>query len=202
MSLLDHLLYALAWLSFGAGHSVLANRSIKARLRPALGSAYRFVYNAVAFAHIAAVWLLGRWVLAEGARPLGQPDWVLLIQAGLGIAGLVLMGIGLRGYDLGRLGGLTQIQNARQGHDAPEDESLHTDGLHRYVRHPLYSAGLLLLLGGVQSEFSLATAFWGGLYLVIGSRIEEQRLLRLYGEDYRCYRERVPGLIPWKGRAI
>lgn len=38
------------------------------------------------------------------------------------------------------------------------------------------------------------------LYFVIGSRLEEQKLLTYHGDTYRRYMARVPGLIPlpWK----
>jgi hypothetical protein len=45
---------------------------------------------------------------------------------------------------------------------------------------------------GVASYVSLT------LYFIVGSRLEEQKLIRYHGEIYR--RERVPGLVPlpWK----
>jgi protein-S-isoprenylcysteine O-methyltransferase Ste14 len=33
-------------------------------------------------------------------------------------------------------------------------------------------------------------------YLVLGSRLEERKLLLYHGDAYRYYRQRVPGLIP------
>jgi protein-S-isoprenylcysteine O-methyltransferase Ste14 len=38
------------------------------------------------------------------------------------------------------------------------------------------------------------------LYFFIGSQFEERKLIRYHGEQYRRYRELVPGLIPlpWK----
>ena len=38
------------------------------------------------------------------------------------------------------------------------------------------------------------------LYFIIGSRLEEEKLIRYHGEVYRRYRDRVPGLVPlpWK----
>jgi len=60
--------------------------------------------------------------------------------------------------------------------------------LHRFVRHPLYSAAFLIL--------------WGSVYLVVGSHFEERFLERLYGDAYADYRRRVPAFVPWKGRAI
>ena len=45
---------------------------------------------------------------------------------------------------------------------------------------------------------SLATALWASLYLIAGSRFEERDLLRRFGADYAAYRDRVPGLVPWR----
>jgi hypothetical protein len=38
------------------------------------------------------------------------------------------------------------------------------------------------------------------LYFIVGSRLEEAKLLAYHGAVYRRYRERVPGLmpLPWK----
>lgn len=38
------------------------------------------------------------------------------------------------------------------------------------------------------------------LYLVVGSYLEERKLVLEYGEMYRRYQQKVPGLIPlpWK----
>jgi protein-S-isoprenylcysteine O-methyltransferase Ste14 len=108
--------------------------------------------------------------------------------------------IGLRGYDLGRLAGTHQIRVADGGAEDPEDEPLRVDGLHRYVRHPLYTGGFLILWGRVDGDLELATAIWASLYLVIGSRFEERRLLTLYGAEYADYRRRVPAFFPWRGK--
>ena len=114
--------------------------------------------------------------------------------------GLMIAGLG--GYDIGRLGGLRQIRAARLGLIEDEDEPLRRDGLHRFVRHPLYGAGFLILWGNVGGEFELATAIWGSLYLIVGARFEERWLLARYGEAYADYRRRVPAFIPWKGKAL
>jgi protein-S-isoprenylcysteine O-methyltransferase Ste14 len=38
------------------------------------------------------------------------------------------------------------------------------------------------------------------VYFTVGSRLEERKLLVYYGERYRSYMQRVPGLfpLPWK----
>lgn len=196
-----HLAYALAWASFGALHSLLARPAAKVRLRPLLGPSYRLAYNAFATLHLAAVWGLGHAVFA-GMPGFALPGWArggLLAIAGIG---WILMIVALRGYDLGRLGGLSQIRARRRGLAEPEDEPLRRDGLHRFVRHPIYSAGFLILWGAIAGPFDLATALWGSLYLVIGARFEERWLAAHYGAAYVEYRARVPAFIPWKGRVL
>lgn len=199
--LAGHLAYAVAWLSFGALHSLLARQSVKARLRPLLGPWYRFAYNGLSVVHLAFVWGIG-WLALGGAGAFDLPGWARGLLLAGEIAGWLLMVAALVGYDLGRMGGMSQIRHHRLGITAPEDEPLRTDGLHRFVRHPIYSAGFLILWGRVGNEFELATAVWGSLYLAIGALFEERWLLDLYGTAYADYRRQVPAFVPWRGRAI
>ena len=39
-------------------------------------------------------------------------------------------------------------------------------------------------------------------YFVIGAWFEERKLERVFGEAYSRYRSRVPGLLPFRGRAL
>jgi len=196
-----HILYVLAWLSFGAGHSLLAGNRVKARLEPALGPYYRLAYNGFAAVHIAAVWLIGAWLMG-GAAPLPLPGAARLTLWGISALGLIVLLLALRDYDLGRFAGTTQVRSRRRGTGEPEDEPLHTSGLHAYVRHPLYAGAYLLVWGNAQDPFGLATAVWASVYLAVGTWFEERRLLARYGDAYARYRAKVPALIPWRGKAI
>jgi protein-S-isoprenylcysteine O-methyltransferase Ste14 len=190
MSALDHLLYALLWASFGAGHSLLAGRRGRRWLAPLAGAYHRLAYNVIATAHLAVIWALGRFVLATEVAPFAWPWPVLVLQAAAVAAALYLFWAGGRRYDAARLLGTRP--------EAPDaaPEPLVTDGIQGRVRHPLYTAGYLALFAAVQDPFSLATAIWASAYLAVGTWIEERRLLGLYGEAYRDYRRRVPAVIP------
>lgn len=188
-----HLLYALAWASFGAGHSLFAGSG----LRRLFGRADRLAFNLIAVVHLAAVLAVG--VVLLGDRPdFGLPPAVAAGMAGVSLLGAVLLLWFLRWYDLGRFSGLTQLRDPAA---AARAEPLSTGGPHAWVRHPLYAAGFLLLWGRAVDPLHLATAVWASLYLVVGARIEERRLLALYGEAYAAYRRRVPAFVPWRGRA-
>ncbi len=198
-----HLIYALAWASFGAVHSILAGGGAKYRLAHLFGAYYRLSYNLLAVFYIAAVWTLGTRLL-EGGQPFDLDEPTRAGLLGLSILGWIVLLLALREYDLGRFSGLTQIRARRLG--GPEnsadadDEPLITGGLHRFVRHPLYLGAYMILSAGAVNDFGLATAVWGSVYLFIGARFEERRLVTLYGEAYRDYQSRVPAVIPWKGK--
>lgn len=200
-SLEGHALYALAWVSFGAGHSLLAAPAGRYWLTTRFGPAHRLAYNAVALIHVTAVWAVGWRTLGPASPSFTLPVSLIWVQHGLFVVGVGALVLSLRSYDIGRLLGTAQVRAARTDTGLPEDEPLRLDGPHRWVRHPLYLAGFMILWGRAVDPFGLATAVWGSAYLVVGTVFEERKLLRLYGAAYADYRRCVPMFLPWKGRA-
>jgi protein-S-isoprenylcysteine O-methyltransferase Ste14 len=68
------------------------------------------------------------------------------------------------------------------------------------VRHPWYFFGLVLIWTRDMSVTMLLSSTLITLYFVVGSWLEEKKLLVYHGDIYRRYMARVPGLIPlpWK----
>ncbi len=190
MSCFDHALYALFWLSFGLLHSLLAGRRGHHALRPLAGQWCRLAYNLIAVVHLAVVLAVGRLVLGANAVPYDRPPALVVVQLSALALAVVLYWAGGRRYDLGRFLGTSP--------DRPGDtpEPLVVDGVHAYLRHPLYAGACLLLFGLVTDPLSLATALWGSAYLGLGTWVEERRLADVYGEPYRAYRRQVPALLP------
>ena len=193
------LLYALLWLGFGAGHSLLAAERGRKWLERSAGGADRLVYNLIALAHLGLVLALGAWLLG-GLPGFALPGAVRAILALAVFAGMAILVIAGRSYDLGRFSGLAQLRRGAPDR-AIGPEPLATGGMNARVRHPLYLGLLLVLWGGATTPFTLATALCGTVYVLIGIRFEERKLLRLYGDTYRAYRDRVPMLLPWPRRA-
>ena len=185
------LLYALMWLVFGVVHSLLASDAVKQRFRPLLGQRYRLTYNIFATVHTLAVLGFGHWVFSS-VSPWSTPGWFKGFLLLLFFLGLLIGVMALRAYDLGVFSGLSQ----RDIHSEP----LSTEGLHRWVRHPLYSALFLMLWSLVATPFGACTAVFGSIYLVLGTRSEERKLVQQYGDKYRLYRESVPAFFPRFGR--
>jgi len=195
MAPLPYIVLIIVWLAYFGLHSLLASLWLKqqvARRWPGLMPAYRMLFNLAAMVLlIPPLYLiyrhpgpqLWRW---EGAAALLANGIALLA-----IAGVVWS---LRYYEGGEFLGTRQWRERRRSVD--ELESMHISPLHRYVRHPWYLLGMIVLWTRDMNLAMLFTALLLSGYFVVGSRLEERKLLRYHGERYRRYRERVPGLLP------
>ncbi len=80
-----------------------------------------------------------------------------------------------------------------------KDASLVTFGPYRWVRHPLYSVGVLFLMGmSLLTANWLFAVFFVMAFLVIRARtpMEERRLIEKFGDEYRSYMERTGRFLP------
>ena len=179
------LILAACWLLFGISHSWLAG----ATLDPIFGRYSRLAFNCVAVVMTA---LLFAFSTRLPANLLWQePNWLRWIRHGVsGVAMLAFIST-LKFYSMSGFLGLKS-----------ETWSLTFSSWHRWVRHPWYFLMLILVWTQTMTETWLVSALCITLYLVLGSRIEEKRILRHHPVSYANYCQIVPCLIPWRGCAL
>lgn len=200
MTAVTHLtLLAVSWVLYAAVHSALASRTGKtwARSRfPNRFAAYRLLFNVAAVVLLAPpLWLL----YSYPGTPLWRwPPALGWIADGAALAATFGFVWTMRVYDSAEFLGLRQLRQSVADvlHPAP----LRLSWAHRFVRHPWYFFGLVILWTREMNAALLLTAVILSLYLAVGSRREESDLIARYGEQYREYRKRVPGLfpLPWR----
>lgn len=121
----------------------------------------------------------------------GDPDASHSPELGIAIFGLGAVGLVLAFINLG---------TALTAHPEPlAKATLKVNGMYRIVRHPIYTALLLMLLGsGLRAPSALRWLMFLVLaaLLVYKARWEET-LLRARYPDYEAYAERVPMLVPF-----
>lgn len=131
--------------------------------------------------------------------PFAGPGNLLLLVAVLRAA--IEIGIGpfsglseALAYALGRT---LQEPPEAQG-PAMGRNGLKTGGPFRYVRHPLNAgATAIVFLTPKMTEVRLTVAFATLVYSLVGSKLEERRLLTQYGKAYARYRASgVPFFLP------
>lgn len=71
-------------------------------------------------------------------------------------------------------------------------------GIMGIVRHPFYSGSFLLIWAGNLDNARLIINSILSVYLVVGTLLEEQKLLAEFGDVYRDYQNEVSMLFPWK----
>lgn len=190
------LIYALMWAIFGLGHSLLARESVKRSLYFIPGHRFRLYYNVFSSIHTIIVLLTGLY-LFRNHPPVINNVVVIYVLKSCSLAGLALALVALREYDLSSFSGTAQWRQGEAGKPVSDHEArLQTNGLHAWIRHPLYTAAFLLLWGQVSTWFGLTTAIFGSCYLLIGTRFEERALVRQFGQQYIEYQQRVPRFVP------
>ena len=170
-------------------HSALAADRIKKYLGqnfPSILRSYRFLYSFFAVVNfILLAWfhnLVKSSPIFEG-NDVSMGFAIFLIWSGAGI-----VAVALRSYPFS----FWIADSSPSG--------LVTQGLNAWVRHPLYLGTLFFLVGFFlfsPSYKNLLFVIISILYLIIGSLLEEQKLLNVYGADYARYRESVNMLIPF-----
>jgi len=94
--------------------------------------------------------------------------------------------------------GIKQVREMREGRKI-EVMDFNTSGVLEYVRYPWYSGAILFVWAfGPISDVSLVSKIILTAYLIIGTFLEEKKLIQEIGEPYLEYRRRVPMFIPWR----
>jgi len=77
------------------------------------------------------------------------------------------------------------------------------DGIYAFVRHPQYLGLILIVIGFLIQWPTLPTLLMAPILIARYLRLakeEEEEMEFMFGEVYRHYRQRVPGLWPWGRR--
>ncbi len=130
-------------------------------------------------------------IALDGADDWPTPRWLELLGTGVVIVGLLIAAVAAGG--LGRL--LTPTPVPKAG------GQLVTTGFYRYVRHPVYTGVLLVVLGlviGSGRWLSLVVGVIAIAFFYAKSSWEEQRLTEHY-PGYPAYRETTPRFVPRLG---
>lgn len=194
LQLSAHLLQLFLWAGYFALHSYLASAACKAAVAarwPRWAAHYRLVFNAISLLLVVPILALIHAV--PGPLLWDRPPPVDWLFDALAVIALWLAWRSGRAYDMRALLGLP---------DAPATERLALSPVHRFVRHPWYACGLVIIWTRPLDVALVITAIAVTVYLIIGSRLEDAKLVATYGDAYRRYRARVPGLWPLPGRHL
>lgn len=183
----------LAIALWGIVHSIMASFEFKDFLQRTLGKGinkyYRLFYNAFSVLSFAPILYLMAVTPDEGLYHVPAP-WRYLMFLGQGLS-VIMLFVAVMQTGLLSFIGLLQIFG-----DETNGE-LVTSGPYRYIRHPLYTFGLLILwLSPDVTVNSFVFYISLTIYILVGAYFEEKKLLREFGDEYAEYINDTPMFVP------
>lgn len=193
----SHLILIALWIIYYVIHSFFASSEVKGFFENKMGKYFRYYrLTYTSFVSITLVLLLLFQYSFYSPILIKSFSIKYFAVFFLIVPGLIIMGISIKKYFM-LLSGIRSVFTS-----TPSVE-LKINGIHRYVRHPLYS-GTILFVFGLFFIFPTLSNFIAAilltLYILIGISFEEKKLIKEFGDDYLKYKAKVPGLIPhfWK----
>lgn len=189
------ILLALAWIIYFVLHSFLAANTVKQWVKHHLNFLYvhyRIFYNL--FSIIGLVVLI--YMTISNPVLIIKPNMTTLLSGLiLNTIGTAILLISFMTFDLKEFLGLkpTDTTSLNNG-------ELIVSGIYKYVRHPLYfgliliGLGVFLLFPAKAIAVTIAIMY---LYIIIGSKLEERKLINEFGNHYIEYSKNVKALIPF-----
>lgn len=197
----DYLLLAFLWAAYCTVHSALISISVTSWLKTVLSSGHRFCrlfFNVFSIAT-----LIPLVMYSHSARFTTEPllawggYWQILRYL------LVLLGIGLfvagaRHYSMLQFLGIHQMRKKPTGSAMTGSGHFDDTGVLGLIRHPWYVAVFILLWTSDLNAAAITVNLVLSAYLIVGTLLEERKLVTEFGEEYSRYKDRVSMFMPLK----
>lgn len=193
-----YLIATILWVGFGIIHSALISLRFSNWVKRVGGryfAFYRLGYNILS--------LILFFIFSYYTKTLDSelvikfvPPWTIL-QLWLQIAsGVVIIGAFLS-YDTLEFIGIRQIINHGENKDFAYPKKITKKWLLGVVRHPMYLATIIFIWSLNSTRVDILVHLILTIYILIGIRLEERKLIKEFGSAYTEYQKEVPALVPF-----
>ena len=194
-----YLMLSLLVIAWCVLHSAMISVTVTEYFKKRLGPNFRFYrlfFNLIAILTLIPVALFAYSIRTQ---PIFQWDGYMRIgQMLVLVITVMLLFIGGRHYDLRQVLGIKQIKERTSNKAITDTGELDTSGILGITRHPWYLATILLIWA---RKLDVSAVFLNVIltsYLIVGTYLEEKKLIREFGEKYAAYQNRVSMLLPYK----
>jgi protein-S-isoprenylcysteine O-methyltransferase Ste14 len=164
-----------------------------------LGGGYRFyrlAYNMFSLLTFAPIIIYSLSI--EGPPVFQWSGYSGIIRILIIITAVVIIFLAARIYDMLQTFGIRQIMGGQSHRVLSKGGEIKDTGILGLIRHPFYSAVFLLIWVGNLSAIALINNAFIILYLIIGTLLEERKLMVEFGDGYHEYKKRVSMFFPYK----
>ncbi len=196
---MKYLFVASLWIGYCALHSYLISigfTNLMTRLLKNYYAFYRFFYNLVSL--ILLIPLIN-FTAQSDSKIILTYDYPLSIIRYALISGSLLMFFWafFFNYDSLSFFGIRQILNFGKPKKINPSEEIRRNGLLGIMRHPMYFALIVFLWCHTFRIMDIIINTVLTLYIIIGTKLEEKKLVLEFGDTYIKYQKEIPMLIPF-----
>ena len=194
-----HLILSLFVIAWCVLHSTMISASVIENFKKHFGARFRFYrlfFNLVAILTLIPVALFAYTIRTQAI--FNWDGYLRIGQVLLLVAAVLLFFFGGRHYDVNQLLGIKQIKEGTSNKAITDSGELDTSGILGITRHPWYLSTMLLIWARQLDASAIFINVILTFYLIVGTYLEEKKLVREFGEKYLIYQKSVSMLIPYK----
>jgi protein-S-isoprenylcysteine O-methyltransferase Ste14 len=197
----DYILLSLLWVAYCTVHSALISTTVTNFLKRALGEKYRFYrffFNTFSVGTLIPLLMYSYSAERKTELLFTWEGYRRILQYCLIALASILVATGARHYSMDQFLGIQQILRKRSGNAMTESGEFDSSGVLGVVRHPWYVAVFILLWASDLNRSGIIVNLILSAYLVIGTLLEERKLVLEFGAKYQVYQRQVSMFIPLK----
>ncbi len=203
--MIDYIWLALLWTTYCVVHSALISISVTGWFKQVLADRYRFyrlLFNAFSVITLIPLVIYSHSPRFDSELLFAWSGPLRIVRHCLVSIAALLVVAGARHYSLLQFLGVLQIR-ANSIHGAMTSSgAFDARGVLSIIRHPWYTAVLIFLWTSNLKMATLTTNLVLSAYIVVGTYLEERKLVIEFGDEYRRYQDQVSMFIPIKWLSI
>lgn len=101
---------------------------------------------------------------------------------------------------LKKIGGAGERKDFNANYKFENTTNLISNGIYKYIRHPMYSSLLFLCVGSLFKNLSgeaIIISFIAVIFLILTAKFEEKENIKFFGEEYILYIRRTKMFVPF-----
>ncbi len=182
-------------------HSVMISLSFTNFLKTRLGKYfkyYRIFYNVVSIMTIIPPIFFS--ILLRGPVLYSWSGYMIGVRFVFALLVILFFILGGLKYDVLQVIGIRQIKSGKSHSTITENGEIDTTGVLSITRHPWYLSTLIFIWIYYNDLYvsTLIANIVLTIYLIIGTILEEKKLVVEFGQSYLDYKNKVPMLLPTK----
>jgi methanethiol S-methyltransferase len=196
---MKYLILSSIWAGYCFLHSFLISIRFTNYLNRVLKNYYAF-YRLfyVLFSLVLLIWVINIPTQLDNEIVIANvPPWSIIRQILTWGSLLMFFWTFFFNYDSLSFFGIRQILNFGKVKQTNRSEEIKKSGLLALTRHPMYLALIIFLLCQTVTMADIVVNAILIIYVIIGTVLEEKKLVLEFGDAYRKYQQEVPMLIPF-----